>query len=40
MGNAIPHSGDGRVAVEAVVIHRWADDRMIEYRLYLDPVPG
>ena len=33
-------SGDGQIALEAIVIHRWADERMVEYRLYLDPVPG
>jgi hypothetical protein len=33
-------SGDGKIAVDAVAIHRWADERMIEYRPYLDPVPG
>jgi hypothetical protein len=33
-------SGDGSAEVEAVVIHRWADEHMAEYRLYLDPLPG
>lgn len=33
-------SGDGRITVEAMVLHRWASGRMVEYRLYLDAVPA
>ena len=33
-------SGDGRITVEAMVLHRWASDQLVEYRLYLDPVPA
>lgn len=33
-------TADGKLKVEAIVVHRWADDRMTEYRLYLDPLPA
>lgn len=33
-------SGDASIEVEAVVIHRWAGERMVAYRLYLDPIAG
>lgn len=26
------------IEVEAVVLHRWVDDRLFEYRVYVDPL--
>lgn len=32
-------SPQGTVEVEGVVLHRWVDGRMVDYRFYVDPVP-
>lgn len=32
-------AGADPIEVEAVVLHRWVDDRLVFYRLYVDPLP-